>query len=99
MTRVWCVKLIESRGYLMSLTQKSITSRRLSHGSFFLGQTLWFGRISLPLMKKILPDSVLESFNKVGEKIEDIVIEDNNVNGRRLCCICGPIPFMQEAKR
>ena len=65
----------------------------------FLGQTLWFGRISLPLMKKILPDSVLESFNQVGEKIEDISIEGNNVIGRRLCCICGPIPFMQEAKR
>ena len=65
----------------------------------YLGQTQWFGRISLPLIKKILPDSVLESFNMVGEKIEDIVIEDNNVNGRRLCCICGPIPFIQEAKR
>ena len=50
-------------------------------------------------MKKILPDLVLESFRKVEENIEEIVIEDNNVNGRRLCCICGPIPFMQEAKR
>ena len=65
----------------------------------YLGQTQWFGRISLPLIKKILPDSVLESLNKVGEKKENIVIEDNNDNGRRLCCICGPIPFMQEAKR
>ena len=65
----------------------------------FLGQNLWFGRISLQLIKKILPDSVLESFNQVGEKIEDITIDDGNVNGRRLCCICGPIPFMQEAKR
>ena len=65
----------------------------------FLGQNLWFGRISLQLIKKILPDSVIESFNQVGEKIEDITIDDGNVNGRRLCCICGPIPFMQEAKR
>ena len=65
----------------------------------FLGQALWFGRISLQLMKKILPGSVLDSFNQVGEKIEDITIDDGNVNGRRLCCICGPIPFMQEAKR
>ena len=65
----------------------------------YLGPAQLFGRISLPLIKKILPVSVLESFFMVGENIEVIVIEDNNVNGGRLCCICGPIPFMQEAKR
>ena len=55
-----------------------------------------FGRISLSLLHEVLPEMLLKSSKEKengNERADTEYIDDNHKN-RRLCCICGPIPFV-----
>ena len=61
----------------------------------------WLGRISISLLKEVLPDVLLKQSRDDREEKENLQTDHNetNLGERRLCCICGPIPFMKEANR
>ena len=61
----------------------------------------WLGRISISLLKEVLPDVLLKQSRDDREEKENLQTDHNetNLRERRLCCICGPIPFMKEANR
>ena len=59
------------------------------------------GRISVSLLHEVLPEMLLKSSTdkEIGNDRADTGGNDDIHKNRRLCCICGPIPFMKEAKR
>ena len=61
----------------------------------------WLGRISKSLLTELLPDVLSKQSRYDIEEKENLKTDDNetNLRERRLCCICGPIPFMKEANR
>ena len=57
------------------------------------------GRISLSLLQEVLPEVLLEPSSEKKIETSDTNVKSTKLNERRLCCICGPIPFMKEANR
>ena len=61
----------------------------------------YLGRITVSILQEVLPEALLKaSTDHVnGNERADTEHKDDGHKERRLCCICGPIPFMKEAKR